>query len=150
MSFYYPGMKTAGQKTERVVELIDIFPTLAELAGITPPENLEGESLKTLIDNPSVNWDNEAFIYEGNDVDKLQYSIVTDRYRYTCWADRATVKYELYDHTTDPGEYYNFVRDMTMEEIEQSPFVGIVADMEKRKKTPSNPNDLIVNIGKSG
>jgi uncharacterized sulfatase len=140
MVFYVPGMKNGGQRTRRVVELVDVFPTLADFLGITPPENLEGESFRPLLDDPERPWDNEAFIYEGNDVDNLQYSIVTDRYRYTVWADMEPVRYELYDHSNDPGEYYNLIRDMNMEEIEQSDYAEVVAEMEARRAHNSNPN----------
>lgn len=140
MVVYVPGMKTGGQRTKRVVELIDVFPTLADLLGIAPPADLEGESFVPLLEDPSMPWDNEAFIYEGNDVDNLQYSIVTDRYRYTVWADRDPVRYELYDHNNDPGEHYNLVRDLNMEEIRESEYAVIVAEMEARRANPSNPN----------
>lgn len=140
MIIYVPGMKTGGQHTRRVVELVDIFPTLADILGITPPGNLEGESFKPLLEDPSRPWDNEAFIYEGNDLDNLQYSIVTGGYRYTVWADRNPVRYELYDHHKDPGEYYNLIKDMSLEEIRKSKYADVVAEMEARRAKPSNPS----------
>jgi uncharacterized sulfatase len=142
MVVYVPGMKTGGQRTKKVVELVDVFPTLADILGITPPGNLEGESIKPLLEDPSRPWDNEAFIYEGDDVDNLQYSIVTDRYRYTVWADRDPVRYELYDHSKDPGEYYNLIKDMSLEDIRKSRYADVVADMEARRTRPSHPNHL--------
>ncbi|MEX0980875.1 MAG: sulfatase [Bacteroidales bacterium] len=142
MVVYVPGIKTAGERTKGVVELVDLFPTLADLLGITPPDNLEGESFKALLKDPSKPWDNEAFIYEGNDVDNLQYSIVTGRYRYTVWADRDPVRYELYDHSKDPGEYYNLIKDLSNEEIKASVYADIVTELEARRANPSNPNKL--------
>ena len=59
MIFYVTGMKTAGKRTKGVVELIDVFPILADLIGYTPPDNLEGESFAPLLENPSETWDNE-------------------------------------------------------------------------------------------
>ncbi len=144
MSIYYPGMQTSGQSTQGVVELVDIYPTLAELAGLKPPFDLEGESLKKLIDDPTGTWVNEAFIYEGNDVDQLQYSVVTDRYRFTNWADRNPVRYELYDHKNDPGEHFNLVYNMDMDEIKKSKYADIVADMERRTQAPTDANEFFV------
>ena len=51
-----PGQKTAGQASPRPVELVDLYPTLADLAGLTPPERLEGVSLRPLLDNPKAEW----------------------------------------------------------------------------------------------
>ena len=145
MIVYAPGMKTAGQSTERVVELIDVFPTLAELAGITPPAGLEGESFIPLLIDPDRPWDNEAFTYEGNIVTNLQYTIVTDTHRYTVYPDNPygrspDVRCELYDHTVDPGEYTNLVYDLSLAEINASAYSNIVAEMEARRASPSNPN----------
>lgn len=142
MIFYAPDIKTNGQRTKNIVELIDIFPTIADYLNIKTPKNLEGESFKALVENPTIPWDNEAFIYEGNNVNNLQYSIVSNRYRYTVWADRNPVKYELYDHSKDPGEYYNLIKDMSLEEIKKSKYATVVAEMEDRKANPSNPNQI--------
>ena len=56
-----PGQKTAGQACPRPVELVDLYPTLADLAGLAPPANLEGVSLGPLLDDPAAAWDHAAF-----------------------------------------------------------------------------------------
>ncbi len=56
-----PAMKTRGAKTDSLVELVDIFPTLCELAGLTRPDHLEGHSFATLLDKPDQPWKKAVF-----------------------------------------------------------------------------------------
>jgi arylsulfatase A-like enzyme len=105
-----PGAKANGQQSSGLVEFVDIYPTLCELAGLSLPKHLEGTSLKPLLDNPSRHWKTGA-ISQYPRTDKGQplmgYSLRTDRYRLTEWRNRKTgaaVAYELYDHQTDPEE----------------------------------------------
>ena len=109
-----PGMKTAGQHTASLVEFVDIYPTLAELAGLPLPTHLEGKSLKPLLDDPKTSVKAAAFSQYPRTVDGqrlMGYSMRTDRYRFTKWVHRddpAKVKeFELYDHHTDSQENVN-------------------------------------------
>ena len=61
MMIWAPEMKTRGQKTEALVELIDIFPTLCDLAGVSKPAHLEGKSFQPLLDDASQDWKTEVF-----------------------------------------------------------------------------------------
>jgi arylsulfatase A-like enzyme len=109
-----PGAKTAGAQCHALVEFVDIYPTLAELAGLPLPAHLEGTSLKPLLENPERPWKSAAFSqYPRGGL--MGYSMRTDRYRFTAWVDQqdhgkvdAT---ELYDHQTDPQENTNIARD---------------------------------------
>ena len=56
-----PGMKVRGAKTDSLVELVDIFPTLCELAEIPKPKHLEGHSFVPLLDEPNRSWKKAAF-----------------------------------------------------------------------------------------
>src|SRR5687768_16882371 len=56
-----PGQKTAGAKTDALVEFVDIYPTLAELAGLQPTDGLEGTSFAPLIADPTRPWKSAAF-----------------------------------------------------------------------------------------
>lgn len=108
-----PGMKAAGQRTDALVEFVDIYPTLSELAGLPLPGHLEGTSLNPLLDDPKRTWKTAAFSqYPRNAL--MGYSMRTDRYRFTVWVDakdHAKVDaIELYDHQTDPQENTNIAK----------------------------------------
>ncbi len=108
-----PGAKAAGQSTSALVEFVDVYPTLCDLAGLPLPSHLEGSSLKPLLDDSARAWKTAAFSqyprsFEGRRL--MGYALRTDRYRYVQWRDRGTgeiVAQELYDHHTDPAEDHN-------------------------------------------
>jgi uncharacterized sulfatase len=56
-----PGVTATGQVSHRIVELLDISPTLAALAGVTPPADWQGHSFQPLVLNPMARWDHAAF-----------------------------------------------------------------------------------------
>ena len=105
-----PGVKAEGQSSERLVEFVDIYPTLCDLAGVPLPEHLEGVSMRPLLDDPSQPWKSAAFSqYPRNSEGRrlMGYSMATDRYRFVEWRDRQSgepVAHELYDHQADPAE----------------------------------------------
>jgi len=112
-----PGLKTAGAHTKSLVEYVDIYPTLCDLAGLPLPKHLEGVSFKPLMENPTQTWKSAAFSQYprangGNPL--MGYSMRTDRYRFTVWVsqnDHSKVDaVELYDHQTDPQENYNVAK----------------------------------------
>ncbi len=100
-----PGVKTAGQSSPRPVELLDIYPTLVDLARLPPAKDLEGVSLVPLIKNPKAKWDRPAFsqIKGGR-------SVRTERWRYTEW-EGGRLGASLYDLQADPLERQNLVKD---------------------------------------
>jgi len=103
-----PG-KPAGQ-CSRLVELVDLYPTLTELCKLPPPPNMEGTSFARLLENPTLTWKRAIFSQverERNDTITGR-SIRTSQYRYTSWE---TAGEELYDHNTDPHEYTNLANN---------------------------------------
>ena len=113
---YVPGMAQAGQHTMALVEFVDVYPTLAELAGLTLPKTLEGTSFKPLLDDPQKVWKTAAFSQYPRKVGNknlMGYTMRTDRYRLTRWVDSKDHSkvdaVELYDHQTDPQENTNVV-----------------------------------------
>ena len=108
-----PGLKTAGKHSNALVEFVDIYPTLAELAGLSLPSHLEGLSFKPVLENPDLKWKAAAFSQYPRKT-LMGYSMRTDRYRFTVWVDRKDHSkidaIELYDHQTDPQENTNIAK----------------------------------------
>jgi uncharacterized sulfatase len=104
-----PGAKGNGRPSARTVEFVDLYPTLADLCGLTPPAHLAGKSLKPLLENPQAPWDKPAFtqVWRGT---FAGHSVRTERYRYTEWDDGKQGA-QLYDYETDPQEYRNLASD---------------------------------------
>jgi len=98
-----PGRK-GGQRSTALVELVDIFPTLAELCGLPVPEACEGLSWAPLLDDPARPWKEAAFSqYPRGRL--MGYTLRSGPWRYTEWIDRKTGKAEfreLYDHAAGP------------------------------------------------
>jgi len=118
-----------GKSSAALAELVDLYPTLAELAGITEalPTNLEGISLAPAITDPSSSVKEAAFTqhqhpFYGSSKNwkAWGYSVRTDHWRYTEWRSIASGKVmarELYDHRNDPGETHNLADDPTQSSI---------------------------------
>jgi iduronate 2-sulfatase len=98
-----------GKSSSRIVELIDVYPTLAELCGLKQPDRLEGKSLAPLLKQGDTPWNRPAHIMVHHDGVEGK-SVRTDRWRYTEW-DEGKKGVELYDHSRDAGEYDNLARD---------------------------------------
>ena len=120
-----PGAKAKGHATNRTVELLDIYPSLAELCSLPAPAKLEGRSLRPLLDNLRAKWDKPAYtqvLRGGQDNRFMGRSIRIERWRYTEW-DEGRQGVELYDHDKDPGEHRNLANDSayakTIEEMKR-------------------------------
>ncbi|MBG89451.1 MAG: hypothetical protein CMO80_21500 [Verrucomicrobiales bacterium] len=107
-----PGAQK-GTKTKGLVELLDIYPTLCDLAGLPVPKQLAGKSLKPILNNSKASVKLAAFNqYKRRERSRelMGYAMRTDRYRYIEWLDRSdskTVARELYDHRSDSMENEN-------------------------------------------
>lgn len=109
-----PNQKSPGQHSAALVEYVDIYPTLCELADLPLPGHLEGDSFAALLDKPDLPGQPTAISqYPRGNI--MGYSMRTDRYRLTLWqkrdASHETVAVELYDHATDPDENVNVAAD---------------------------------------
>ena len=106
-----PGLTKAGTRSEAMVELIDIYPTLAQLTGLTPPGHLQGASLRPLLDHPErLGKKNYAYsiVTRGKG---MGYALRNQRWRYGKWPDGE----ELYNLTNDPEEKNNLVTKRGLE-----------------------------------
>jgi len=104
-----PGFEK-NAKTESIVELLDIYPTLCELAGIQIPEHVEGKSMVTLLKDPEQDWKKPAFTkYNGG------ISIATADYSYTEWGGGK--QRMLFDLKKDPAENINVAEDPNYKEV---------------------------------
>ena len=120
-----PGVAASGHASSRIVEFIDLYPTLATLAGVSPPAGLHGRSLAPLLKNPSAKWDHFAItqVRRGPAATPFfGYSIRTEKWRYTEW-NGGKLGVELYDEVADPQELINLASDpkhqKTVRELQQ-------------------------------
>lgn len=120
-----PGQKSAGLKTNALVEFVDIYPSLCELAGLELPAHLQGKSFVPLLDNPEKDWKEGAISIwpvGRTNPDKLimGYAIQTERYRYTEWIHEKSgevLARDLFDHDIDPDENKNISNMPENEEL---------------------------------
>jgi uncharacterized sulfatase len=123
-----PVGRGAGSVSEGIVELVDLYPTLIDLASLPDPaHDLEGSSFVPLLDAPDSPWKSAAFsqsrrmVGSGSTNSPLineegydGQTIRTARYRYTQWTPldgERDILVELYDLTQDPMEYNNLKDD---------------------------------------
>lgn len=115
-----PKHPRAGAKSDALVELLDLYPTLTDLCGLPSPAGLEGTSLRQVLADTTATVKPAAFTqhprpayYDRTDKgvpDAMGYSVRTAQARYTEWRDWQTGKLlaaELYDHADDPHELAN-------------------------------------------
>jgi uncharacterized sulfatase len=111
---YDPSAKGNGKVCDRTVELLSVYPTVADCVGLTKPAHLEGASLQPLLDDPSSQaWDHPAYSQVTRVRNRKQvmgYSVHTEQYRYTEW-DGGRLGVELYDHKADADEFRNLAGD---------------------------------------
>jgi arylsulfatase A-like enzyme len=106
-----PGTSAQGAVAKAPVGLIDLYPTLAELCGVKAPENLQGQSLVPMLNEPDApgrGWTLSQVARGGRKAETrfFGYTLRTPRWRYTEWAQGDQGR-ELYDHDADPRELTN-------------------------------------------
>ena len=117
-----PGKKPGA--TFRLVELVDLYPTLAELCGLKIPGALEGSSFVPLLEQPNREWKRAVFTVvtrprpgksgsKFGDIGSIGRTVFDGRWRYTLWPDGSD---ELYDHHHDPFEYENLAGEIAQRE----------------------------------
>jgi arylsulfatase A-like enzyme len=106
-----PGRTKPGSRTSALVELVDVYPTLAELAGLPRDSTLEGRSFVPVLEEPQRRWKSAVFSqFVRNGV--LGRAVRSDQHRYVEWTKQGSgerVDTELYQIATDPLERHNLV-----------------------------------------
>lgn len=97
-----PGVTAAGKTAATPAEMVDFYPTLAELCGLKPPAAVAGVSLVPALRDATARPRKSALTQYADG-----YSIRTERYRYTEWGEHGKGGTELYDHQSDPAEMVN-------------------------------------------
>jgi arylsulfatase A-like enzyme len=95
-----PGVTTPGSRCDVPVSLLDIYPTLAELAGLPPKAGIDGQSLVPLLENPDAKWDRPALMTMG----RGNHAVRSRNWRYIRYSDGTE---ELYDQLQDPWNHNN-------------------------------------------
>ena len=119
-----PGLQK-NRESNRIVELLDMYPTLAELCGLVPKQQLSGKSLMPLLADPAKKWSKPAYTqitFENRD----GRSVRDERFRYTEWS-KGLKGTELYDYETDPEELNNLAGKKEYSSIEKK-----LADLLKK------------------
>ncbi len=105
-----PGITKPGSRCDQAVSLVDIYPTLIELAGLPPKDDLDGLSLVPLLRNPDLEWERPAIMTMG----RGNHAVRTERWRYIHYSDNTE---ELYDHQNDPWEWTNLAGSPDYSEV---------------------------------
>ncbi|MGH9162534.1 MAG: sulfatase [Vicinamibacteraceae bacterium] len=100
-----PDARANGQAARGIVELVDLYPTLAELSGLEAPDYLDGVSVRPMLDDASKTVREAAFTQARDG-----YAVRTERWRYIEWAEGAKGA-QLYDMERDANETTNLVEN---------------------------------------
>ncbi|AWV97428.1 sulfatase [Arcticibacterium luteifluviistationis] len=128
----YPNQENRGAQTFEITELVDMFPSLCELAGIEIPDYMQGTSFVPLIKNPKRPWKSAAFSQfhrrpkvSADGKRYMGYSINTKKYHYLEWyswdtktGTRGELKgTELFDRENDPYEKVNISAERKLSKV---------------------------------
>jgi uncharacterized sulfatase len=109
-----PQVKRPGEATSQFAELIDVYPTLTEMAGVPRPAVLDGTSLVPLLEDPARGVRDAAYSFRRTFPPEWGWSLRSARHRYTLWPDGSS---ELFDLLADPLGLTNLVRAPEQAEV---------------------------------
>ncbi len=108
-----PGLTTKDSSSAQPVNLLDLYPTICDLAGGATPGACEGESLMPLLQNPGGSRETPAVTTHQRN----NHAVRSRQYRYIRYADGSE---ELYDHSQDPHEWRNLASDNRYDDVRRS------------------------------
>ncbi|MEZ4905274.1 MAG: sulfatase [Spirosomataceae bacterium] len=143
-----PNFK-GNQKATGLSEFVDVFPTLAALAGLNIPDGLAGKSLVPMLKNPKTSVKHYAvsqYPRKENKDDLMGYSIRTKEFRYTAWFKTAfyqnktlssakPIAVELYNYQHDPNETINVANKPELQQIVKQHELLMTDFLTKQKHT---------------
>jgi len=128
LAVFVPGMAGMGGRCPRTVSFLDIYPALVDACGLPPKDDLEGLSLRPLLENPAAEWERPA----RTDFHFGNHSIRGERWRYTRYVDGGE---ELYDHDADEMEWTNLADDPAHADVKRD-----LARWLPKTQTPDAPH----------
>ena len=134
-----PGAKANGQSVRGIVELLDLYPTLAALSGLKAPAYIEGTSLAPILDGTTQSVKTAAITQVRRGPNKDGYAVRTDRWRYIEWNAGAQGT-QLFDEENDPQETKNLASEPAQSET--------VAELKKLLPKPPAPSSGGVNVAR--
>jgi iduronate 2-sulfatase len=146
-----PGLPGNGTPCHRIVEFVDVFPTLVGLVNLDHGQKLSGRNLVPLLKEPLMKWKGNAVTQVLRPADDrlalpvMGISVRTHRWRYTEWGENGRYGVELYDYHSDPGEFINLAIQPNEEIIK---LIQNLQQMLRKKAsavtpvTPFNPKRL--------
>lgn len=148
-----PGFR-GGKRIDNMISLIDLPPTLLDIAGIDVPSDFQGRSIKPLMMEPIKDWAEEVFLQISES--QIGRAIRTKQYKYSIRAEGdpwtqpgAEVYYEdfLYDLLKDPFEKNNLVQDIKYKDIREELGRRLISRMKDAGEKapiilPSNHKEL--------
>lgn len=131
-----PGI-TAGGSSASLAEMVDFYPTLAELTSLTAPDSVSGISLVPTLKDPSHVTRTSALTQFDDG-----YSLRTERFRYTEWGELGRDGRELYDHRSDPSEMNNLADDAQYAETIQQLSEALQARLADATRPPQGVKQI--------
>jgi len=98
-----PGVTKPDRRCDRTVDFMSIYPTLMDLCGLPTPAHVQGKSIRALLADPQLPWDQPAITTHRQN----NHTVRSEAFRYTHYSDGGE---ELYDERNDPYEWTNLVR----------------------------------------
>lgn len=139
-----PGITATGTTSKSLAEMVDFYPTLADLCDLKAPEYVSGISLKPALQDAKAVPRTSAFSQFGTG-----YSLRTDRYRYTSWGTDGNDGFELYDHNSDPHEMQNLATSESHKKIATELSAQLSKLIEQNRTPPKgiNQNTAVMKRG---